>query len=292
MKAFLFPGQGSQFVGMGQDDCTSSAQAAKIYDTANEILGYSLSNVMFTGSEDDLKETRITQPAIFLHAYVRMKLLGDKFKPDAVAGHSLGEFTALAAAGALSFKDALLLVRERAEAMQAACDDEDGTMAAVVGLDDEIVERICAETKPVVVPANYNSPGQLVISGTVEGVQKASEALLAAGAMKVIPLVVGGAFHSPLMASARERLQTAIEGTSILQPICAVYQNVDAVPTEDPAQVKQNLMAQLTAPVRWTQTMRQMIDDGVLEFVEVGGKGRILCGLLRRISRDVAAESV
>jgi [acyl-carrier-protein] S-malonyltransferase len=176
--------------------------------------------------------------------------------------------------------------------MQAACDDEDGTMAAVVGLDDEIVERICAETKPVVVPANYNSPGQLVISGTVEGVQKASEALLAAGAMKVIPLVVGGAFHSPLMASARERLQTAIEGTSILQPICAVYQNVDAVPTEDPAQIKQNLMAQLTAPVRWTQTMRQMIDDGVLEFVEVGGKGRILCGLLRRISRDVAAESV
>jgi [acyl-carrier-protein] S-malonyltransferase len=292
MKAYLFPGQGSQFVGMGQDDYSNSAEAAQIYDSANAILGYSLSDVMFTGSEDDLKETRITQPAIFLHSYVRMKLLGDGFKPDAVAGHSLGEFTALAAAGALSFKDALLLVRERAEAMQAACDDEAGTMAAVVGLEDGAVEKICGETSPVVVPANYNSPGQLVISGTVEGVQNASEALLSAGAMKVIPLVVGGAFHSPLMASARERLQKAIEATTILEPICSVYQNVDAIPTRDPVQIKANLIAQLTAPVRWTQTMRQMIEDGTTDFVEVGGKGRILCGLLRRISRDVAAESV
>lgn len=292
MKAYLFPGQGSQFTGMGADDAANHSAAADLYQQADSILGYPLSDVMFQGSEDDLKETRITQPAIFVHSYVRMKLLGDTFKPDAVAGHSLGEFTALAAAGALSFADALSLVRARAEAMQEACDEQPGTMAAVVGLADDVVERVCSETQPVVVPANYNSPGQLVISGTVEGVRKAGEQLQAAGATKVIPLPVGGAFHSPLMASARDKLSTAISGTTFHKPICAIYQNVSALPVTDPEQIKQNLIDQLTAPVRWTQTMQNMIANGATGFVEVGGKGRILCGLLRRINREAVAESV
>ncbi len=291
MKAYLFPGQGSQFAGMGQDDAAGSASAAALYRQADEILGFALSDVMFSGSEEELKATNITQPAIFLHSYVRTQLL-DHFQPDAVAGHSLGEFTALATSGAVSFSDALLLVKERAEAMQAACEEQPGTMAAVVGLDDQVVENICREIDPVVVAANYNSPGQVVISGATEGVRIAGEQLLAAGATKVIPLAVGGAFHSPLMASARERLSTAIERTLFKSPVCPVYQNVNAEPARDPDLIRQHLIEQLTAPVRWTQTIQNMIRNGMTRFVEVGGKGRILCGLLRRIDRTVEAESV
>lgn len=292
MKAYLFPGQGSQYQGMGKDDFASSEAAADVYRQADEILGFSLSEVMFSGSEEDLKETRITQPAIFVHSYARMRMLGPQFQPDAVAGHSLGEFTALAASGSITFKDALLLVRERALSMQEACQEAEGTMAAVVGLEDRIVEEVCHATESVVVPANYNSPGQLVISGSVQGIAAATAKLLEAGATKVIPLVVGGAFHSPLMASARHRLSSAIASTDFARPRCAVYQNVDAKPVTDPDSIRQNLVSQLTAPVRWTQTMQNMIADGMTAFVEVGGKGRILCGLLRRINRDVQAESV
>ncbi|HLF64212.1 MAG TPA: ACP S-malonyltransferase [Saprospiraceae bacterium] len=290
MKAYVFPGQGSQFAGMGLDDNTLSGIAAEVYKKADEILGFGLSEVMFNGTEEDLQETRITQPAIFLHSYARVKMLGAGFRPDALAGHSLGEFTALTAAQALSFENALLLVKERAEAMQASCEEQEGTMAAVVGLDDEVVEKICAGITEVVVPANYNSPGQLVISGSVEGIQKAIEQLTAAGAKKVIPLVVGGAFHSPLMQSARERLSKAIRAIEFRSPVCAIYQNVTASPSTDPEVIKQNLIDQLTAPVRWTQTMQNMIRDRITQFVEVGGKGRILCGLLRRINREVEAD--
>ncbi len=292
MRAYLFPGQGSQFVGMGLDDCTKSPMIKELYQQADQILGFPLSDVMFHGAEEDLKETRITQPAIFLHSFARMRALGDDFNPQAVAGHSLGEFTALAAAQTFSFEEALLLVKERAEAMQAACDEQEGTMAAVVGIDDELVEKICAEISPVVVPANYNSPGQLVISGTVEGIQKAIEQLTNAGAKKVIPLVVGGAFHSPLMESARERLSKAIATVEFRKPICAIYQNVNASATSDPELIKQNLVSQLTSPVRWTQTIQNMLHDHITSFVEVGGKGRILAGLLRRISRDAEVESI
>lgn len=290
--AYLFPGQGSQFAGMGKDDVEANSLAAEIYKEADTLLGFPLSEVMFNGSEEDLKATRITQPAIFLHSYARMRMLGEAFQPDAVAGHSLGEFTALAAAGALTFADALGLVYDRAQAMQAACEEHEGTMAAVVGLDDEVVENLCAGVADIVVPANYNSPGQLVISGTVSGVTTAGEMLKAAGALKVIPLVVGGAFHSPLMESARERLRKAIETTPIGMPVCAVYQNVTAQASRDADEIKTNLIAQLTAPVRWTQSVRQMIGDGTHRFVEVGGKGRILCGLVRRINKEVAAESI
>lgn len=292
MKAYIFPGQGSQFSSMGLDDVTNSPIAAEIYRKADEILDYGLSEVMFHGSEEDLKATRITQPAIFLHSYARVRMLGDDFKPDAVAGHSLGEFTALAAAHAITFEDALRLVQERAEAMQAACEEQDGTMAAVVGMDDDVVEKVCAEVPGIVVPANYNSPGQLVISGSVEGIQQAIDKLTAVGAKKIVPLVVGGAFHSPLMQSARDRLSNAIHGVEFRRPICPVYQNVHAEAFTDPAQIKVNLIDQLTAPVRWTQTMQNMIRDHITHFVEVGGKGRILCGLLRRINREVGADSI
>jgi len=292
MKAYLFPGQGSQFEGMGREDVEKSMGVAQIYAEADAVLGFELSKVMFQGSEEDLKATRITQPAIFLHSYARMHMLGADFKPEAVAGHSLGEFTALASAGALTFEDALMLVKERAEAMQAACEEQEGTMAAVVGMEDALVEKICADITPVVVPANYNSPGQLVISGTSEGVAKAITQLTAAGAKKVVPLVVGGAFHSPLMESARERLRKAIERTHFSAPVCPVYQNVNALSCSDPDVIKENLIAQLTSPVRWTQTMENMIRDNYTHFVEVGGKGRILCGLLRRINREVEAESL
>jgi [acyl-carrier-protein] S-malonyltransferase len=292
MKAYLFPGQGSQFAGMGKDDVAGSSLASEIYKEADEILGFTLSEVMFDGTEEDLKATRITQPAIFLHSFARMKMLGDEFKPGAVAGHSLGEFTALAAAETLSFRDALLLVIERAEAMLAACEEQEGTMAAVVGMEDQVVERICAETDEVVVPANYNSPGQLVISGSVEGIRKAIEKLTVAGAKKIVPLVVGGAFHSPLMQSARDRLSSAIHAVEFSTPVCPVYQNVNAEAFRDPERIKQNLIDQLTAPVRWTQTMQNMIRDHFTHFIEVGGKGRILCGLLRRIHREVEAESI
>lgn len=292
MRAYLFPGQGSQFTGMGKDHFDGAPVAADLYRRADEVLGYSLSDVMFNGSEEDLKATRITQPALFLHAYARAQMLGDDFRPDAVAGHSLGEFTALAAAQAFTFENALLLVKERAEAMQEACEEQEGTMAAVMGIEDDIVERICSEIQPVVVPANYNSPGQLVISGTVEGIRLAGERLTEAGAKKVIPLVVGGAFHSPLMESARTRLKKAIEAVAFKSPVCPIYQNVNALPSADPDQIKQNLIDQLTAPVKWTQTMQHMIRDNITQFVEVGGKGRILCGLLRRINREVEADSI
>jgi [acyl-carrier-protein] S-malonyltransferase len=292
MKAYLFPGQGSQFEGMGHEEYTQSGVAKQVYQRADEILGYALSEVMFGGSEEDLKATRITQPAIFVHAFARVQMLGSAFTPAGVAGHSLGEFTALAAAGALAFEDALLLVKERAEAMQAACEEQEGTMAAVVGMEDGVVENICAAISPIVVAANYNSPGQLVISGTLEGVQKATELLTAAGARKIVPLVVGGAFHSPLMESARERLSRAIDNVNFTAPVCPVYQNVDAQAATDMGRIRQNLIAQLTAPVLWTQTMENMIADKFSQFVEVGGKGRILCGLLRRINKDVEAESV
>ncbi len=292
MKAYLFPGQGSQFTGMGKDHYESSPEARALYESANDTLGYILSEVMFSGTEEDLRQTRITQPAIYVHSYVRAQMLGDAFQPDAVAGHSLGEFTALAAAGAFTFEEGLLLVRERAEAMQSAGEQSEGTMAAVIGLEDEKVEDICRTIGTDVVPANYNSPGQLVISGSMAGIAAASEQLLASGASKVIPLVVGGAFHSPLMQPARDRLERAINQCTMRKPRFPVYQNVTARPETDPEIIRKNLVEQLTAPVLWTQTMLQMIADGLTHAVEVGGKGRILCALLRRINRNISTDSI
>ncbi|RLD20707.1 MAG: [acyl-carrier-protein] S-malonyltransferase [Bacteroidetes bacterium] len=292
MKAYVFPGQGSQFPGMGKEEYESQALAKEMIDQANDVLGYRLSDVMFEGTADDLKETRITQPAIYVHSVMRARMLGSEFKPDVVAGHSLGEYSALTAAGALSFEDGLRLVYERAEAMQEACEKEAGTMAAIVGLEDEVIETVCAEVDGVVVAANYNCPGQLVISGAFPAVEEAVQALTDAGARRAILLEVGGAFHSPLMAPAQERLQKAIEEVKILTPICPIYQNVSALATTDTDTIKRLLIEQLTSPVRWTQTMQKMIADGVDGFVEVGGKGRILSGLVRRLDRQLATESV
>ncbi len=292
MKAYIFPGQGSQFPGMGKEEYESLDMAKEMIDQANDVLGYRLSDVMFDGTADDLKETRITQPAIYVHSVMRARMLGSDFKPDVVAGHSLGEYSALTAAGALSFEDGLKLVFERAEAMQEACEKEAGTMAAIVGLEDEVIETVCAKVGGVVVAANYNCPGQLVISGAVPAVEDAVKALTEAGAKRAILLEVGGAFHSPLMAPAQERLQQAIEKVNISTPICPIYQNVSASPTSDSDVIKRQLIEQLTSPVRWTQTMQKMIGDGVDGFVEVGGKGRILSGLVRRLDRQLATESV
>jgi [acyl-carrier-protein] S-malonyltransferase len=292
MKAYLFPGQGSQFPGMGKEEYESDPVARETIDQANSVLGYSLSDVMFDGSIEDLKQTRITQLAIYVHSVMRARMLGSGFKPDVVAGHSLGEYSALTAAGALSFEDGLRLVFERAEAMQEACKQEAGTMAAIVGLDDDVIETVCAEVNGVVVAANYNCPGQLVISGAVSAVEEAAQSLTDAGAKRAILLEVGGAFHSPLMAPAQERLQQAIEEVKIIPPMCPIYQNVSARPTADSDTIKRQLIDQLTSPVRWTQTMQQMIADGVDGFVEVGGKGRILSGLVRRLDRQLATESV
>ena len=289
MKAFVFPGQGAQFVGMGKDLYENNAEARAMFDKANEILGFNITEIMFNGTDEELKQTKVTQPAIFLHSVVLAKTLGEEFKPDMVAGHSLGEFSALVAAGALTFEDGLRLASARAQAMQKACELKPSTMAAVLALPDETVESICNEVEGVVVCANYNCPGQIVISGEIEAVDAACEKLLAAGAKRALKLKFGGAFHSPCMEPARAELAAAIEKTVVSIPICPVYQNVDAKPHTDPAEIKANLVAQLTAPVRWTQTVKNMIADGATEFVELG-PGKVLQGLVLKIDRSVATS--
>ena len=292
MKAYVFPGQGSQTEGMGKELYESSEQARNLFEQANDILGWRITDVMFNGTKEDLTQTKVTQPAVFLESYVRAAIAGDDFRPDATAGHSLGEFTALAAAGALSFEDALQLVSKRAFAMQKACELVDSTMAAVLGMDDAQVEEICAGiTGEVVVAANYNSPGQLVISGSRKGIELATEKLSAAGAKRVVVLAVGGAFHSPLMQPAQDELATAINATGFRQPVCPVYQNVHAMPVTDPEEIRKNLIAQLTAPVRWTQTVENMVSNGITEFVEVGASA-VLRGLIRKINKDVATGAL
>lgn len=289
MKAFVFPGQGAQFVGMGKDLYENNPVAHEMFEKANDILGFRITDLMFEGTDEDLRQTKVTQPAIFLHSVILAKTLGEEFKPDMVAGHSLGEFSALVAAGALSFEDGLRLVAARAMAMQKACELKPSTMAAVLALPDEKVEEICAGIDGVVVCANYNCPGQLVISGEIEAIDKACEQLLAAGAKRALKLKVGGAFHSPCMEPARAELASAIEATEIHEPVCPVYQNVDAKPHTDPAEIKKNLVAQLTAPVRWTQTVQNMIADGATEFIELG-PGKVLQGLVAKIDRSVATS--
>jgi [acyl-carrier-protein] S-malonyltransferase len=290
MKAYVFPGQGAQFVGMGKDLYENVPLAKELFEKANEILGFRITDLMFSGTDEDLKQTKVTQPAIFLHSVILAKSLGEDFKPEMVAGHSLGEFSALVAAGALSFEDGLRLVAARANAMQKACEKNPSTMAAVLGLEDAKVEEICASIDGVVVPANYNCPGQLVISGSNEAIDAACEALKAAGAKRALKLPVGGAFHSPLMEPARVELEAAIEATSFSAPSCPVYQNVDARPYTNPDQIKKNLVDQLTAPVRWTQTVQNMAADGVSAFVELG-PGKVLQGLVNKIAKDIPAES-
>lgn len=289
MKAFVFPGQGAQFVGMGKDLYENNATANDLFEKANDILGFRITDLMFNGTEDDLKQTRVTQPAVFLHSVILAKTMGDEFAPDMVAGHSLGELSALTAAGALSFEDGLRLVSARAKAMQKACEIKPSTMAAIIALPDEKVEEICAATPGVVVAANYNCPGQVVISGEIEAINAACEAAKAAGAKRALPLKVGGAFHSPLMEPARAELAEAIEATEFHTPVCAVYQNVDAKAHTNPAEIKANLVAQLTAPVRWTQSVLNMVADGADHFTEVG-PGKVLQGLVSKISREVAVE--
>ena len=285
MKAFVFPGQGAQFVGMGKDLYDNSPLAKDMFLKANDILGFDITSLMFEGTPEDLKQTKVTQPAVFIHSVLAAKAMGADFQPDMVAGHSLGEFSALAAAGALSFEDALTLVSKRAMAMQKACEMNPSTMAAVLALPDETVENICNSiTQEVVVAANYNCPGQIVISGSKAGIELAAEQLKAAGAKRVLPLAVSGAFHSPLMEPARQELAEAIESTHFVKPICPVYQNVDAKPYTDPAQIKANLVAQLTSPVRWTQTVLNMLADGADEFVELG-PGQVLTGLIAKIRK-------
>lgn len=291
MKAYVFPGQGAQFVGMGKDLYENNAEARALFDKANEILGFNITDLMFNGTDEDLRKTAVTQPAIFIHSVVLAKSLGADFKPDMVAGHSLGEFSALTAAGALSFEDGLRLVSARAQAMQKACEIKESTMAAVLALPDEKVEEICAGIDGVVVCANYNCPGQIVISGEVPAVDAACEQLKAAGAKRALRLKVGGAFHSPCMEPARAELAAAIEATEIHAPVCPVYQNVDALPHTDPIEIKANLVAQLTAPVRWTQTVRNMIADGATEFVELG-PGKVLQGLVSKIDPSVTVSGM
>ena len=288
-KAFVFPGQGAQFVGMGKDLYENNPEAREMFEKANEVLGFRITDLMFDGTEDDLRQTKVTQPAIFLHSVILAKVLGDEFAPDMVAGHSLGEFSALVAAGALSFEDGLKLVAKRATAMQKACEMQPSTMAAVLSLPDEKVEEICAEIDDVVAPANYNCKGQLVISGSIEGIDKACEKLLAAGAKRALKLKVGGAFHSPIMQPAQEELAEAIEAAEFKAPVCPVYQNVDGKPHTDPKEIKENLVKQLTAPVRWTQDVEAMIEDGATEFIELG-PGSVLQGLVRKINREVAVS--
>jgi len=290
MKAYVFPGQGAQFVGMGKDLYDNSPLAKELFEKANTILGFSITNLMFAGTDEDLKQTNVTQPAIFLHSVILAKTLGDSFQPSAVAGHSLGEFSALVAAGALSFEDGLILVSKRAQAMQKACEKNPSTMAAILNLEDSVVEEVCASIDDVVVAANYNCPGQLVISGSNAGIDKACELLLAKGAKRALKLPVGGAFHSPLMEPARIELEAAIAATTFTKPVCAVYQNVDAKPYTDPEQIKKNLIAQLTAPVRWTQTVENMTKDGLMSYVEVG-PGKVLQGLIKKINKETEAVS-
>ncbi len=290
MKAYVFPGQGAQFSGMGLDLFEKSPLAQEYFNKANEILGFNITDIMFEGSAEDLKQTKVTQPAIFLHSVILSKVMGKEFQPDMVAGHSLGEFSALVANGTLSFEDGLKLVYKRALAMQQACELTPSTMAAVLGLEDEVVEDVCAQIEGIVVPANYNCPGQLVISGEVEAVEKACEALKEKGAKRALVLPVGGAFHSPLMQPAREELAKAIEATTFHQPSCPIYQNVTTTAVNDPEQIKKNLIEQLTAPVKWTQTMQQMIADGMTSYTEVG-PGKVLQGLLKKVNREIPTES-
>ena len=291
MKAYVFPGQGAQFVGMGKDLYDNNAEAKAMFEKANEVLGFRITDLMFEGTEDDLKQTKVTQPAIFLHSVILAKSLGDEFKPDMVAGHSLGEFSALVAAGALSFEEGLKLVFARAQAMQKACELRPSTMAAVLALPDEKIEEICNGIDEVVAPANYNCPGQVVISGSIEGIDAACEQLLAAGAKRAMKLKVGGAFHSPLMQPAQEELSEAIANAKFQTPVCPIYQNVDGKPHTDPEEIKENLIKQLTAPVRWTQDVEAMIADGANEFVELG-PGAVLQGLVKKINRQVETSGM
>jgi len=289
MKAYVFPGQGAQFVGMGKDLYDNSPVAKEMFEKANEILGFRITDLMFAGTDEDLRQTKVTQPAIFLHSVILAATLGDDFKPDMVAGHSLGEFSALVANRSLSFEDGLRLVSARARAMQKACEKEPSTMAAIIGIDDAKVEEICQSIDEIVVPANYNTPGQLVISGSIKGIEIACERLKAAGARRALPLKVGGAFHSPLMEPARLELAEAINATIVSTPICPIYQNATALRVTDPEEIKQNLIDQLTAPVLWTQIVQNMIADGARNFVEVG-PGNVLQGLIAKIGKDVTTS--
>lgn len=295
MKAFVFPGQGAQFVGMGKDLYENNPLAKELFEKANDILGYRITDIMFEGTDEDLRQTKVTQPAVFLHSVISALCMGDAFKPEMTAGHSLGEFSALVAAGALSFEDGLKLVYARAMAMQKACEAAPSTMAAIIALPDEKVEEICTqvtkETGEVVVAANYNCPGQVVISGSIEGINKACELMKSAGAKRALPLKVGGAFHSPLMNPAKIELEAAIRATEFHQPKCPVYQNVDALPHTSPEEIKANLVAQLTASVRWTQTVKNMIADGADEFTECG-PGAVLQGLIKKIDKDANAHGI
>ena len=294
MNAFVFPGQGAQFVGMGKDLYENNALAKELFDKANEVLGFKITDIMFDGTAEELKQTKVTQPAVFLHSVISALCMGDAFKPEMVAGHSLGEFSALVAAGALSFEDGLRLVHARALAMQEACEQAPGTMAAIIGLPDEKVEEICTEVSTpenVVIPANYNNPGQLVISGNVDAVNTACEKMKEAGAKRALPLPVSGAFHSPLMQPAKDKLQAAIEKTEVKTPKCPVYQNVDAKPHTDAAEIKQNLIAQLTSSVRWTKSVQNMIADGATDFTECG-PGKALQGMIAKIDRNVTAHGI
>lgn len=290
MKAYVFPGQGAQFVGMGKDLYENSPEAKKLFERANEVLDFRITDLMFDGTDEDLKQTNVTQPAIFLHSVILSKSLGGDFKPDMVAGHSLGEFSALVAAGALPFENGLQLVSKRAQAMQKACEAEPSTMAAILGLDDEVVEEVCQGINDIVVPANYNSPGQIVISGSMKGIDEAVEQLSAKGAKRALKLAVGGAFHSPLMQPAQVELANAINDMAFAEPVCPVYQNVDASPYTDPELIKKNLIAQLTNPVRWTQTVKNMLSDGATSFTEVG-PGKVLQGLIKKVDRKVETMS-
>ena len=289
MKAYVFPGQGAQFIGMGKDLYDKSPAAKEMFERANAILGFRITDLMFAGTDEDLKQTKVTQPAIFLHSTILAAVLGNSFKPDMVAGHSLGELSALVANKTLSFEDGLVLVSKRAMAMQKACEKTPSTMAAILGLDDKIVEEVCASIKEIVVPANYNSPGQIVISGSNEGIDKAIEMLKEKGAKRVLKLAVGGAFHSPVMEPARLELEEAIRSTTFNKPVCPVYQNVNAKPSIEPEVIKSNLVLQLTSPVRWTQSVLNMISDGATSFVEVG-PGCVLQALIKKINKEAVTE--